>query len=942
RRNGTAHEVTMADGRIFTVGGSWSGGIGGKNSEIYENGQWKLLPGLPVDFIMEGTSNRVFIDDNHAWLWPAPNGKIFHAGPSQYMHWIDPSGNGSYTQAGLRGDDGFAFAGISVMYDEGKLLVAGGAPGHERGEIATNNSYTIDINTDNAQLKKQPPMQYSRTKTDAVVLPNGEVMVIGGLERGLIFTDVDARMIPEVWNPQTEQWRPMAAMQTPRTYHSVALLLADGRVFVGGGGLCGACGTANHPDVEIFSPPYLFDGNGQLASRPVLNTVPNKTVFNSQIEVNTDRAIASFVLIKASSVTHSTNNEQRRIPLTFTSLGGNNYRLNIPNSNIVPPGNYMLFANDAAGVPSVSKMINISDESTSNVEFIDDRDPRNVYTGDWTEYPGGIYFQNTCNVPTSNNASVELNFEGNYIAWHGIKNADLGFAEIFIDGISQGKVDSYGPTAVASKLFEKDGLSAGNHTIRIVRTGEKNAASSNFYLVHDYFEIRSTDTPPPPPSGDELIDDRDARNTYSGNWTNHNDPRYHQTTCRVPRSNNAFVELNFTGTYIAWHGLKNVDLGVAEIFIDGVSQGKVDSYGPVFETAVLFEKDGLSEGNHNIRIVRAEEKNPASTNYYLVHDYFEVKQTDTPPPPPPVDDELIDDRDSRNVYTGNWTNHGGSVYHENTCRVIRTNGGAVELNFSGNYIAWHGLKNADLGVAEIFIDGVSQGKVDTYDARRFAAKLFEKDGLASGNHSIRIVRVGEKNAASSNFFLVHDYFEVKSSSTPPPPPTVDEKIDDRDARNVYSGSWNEYPGSLYYQNTCRVPTSNNAYVELTFNGTYIAWHGLKNADLGLAEIFIDGLSQGKIDCYDPRRFAAKLFEKSGLSAGSHTIRIVRAEEKNAASSNFFLVHDYFELKGNNSLAANTDFISFTAEPSGRLSLLSWEINASESIREFRIEHSIDA
>ena len=48
---------------------------------------------------------------------------------------------------------------------------------------------------------------------------------------------------PEMWDPATGAWSQMAPMAIPRTYHSVALLLPDGRVFSGGGGLCGTCTT---------------------------------------------------------------------------------------------------------------------------------------------------------------------------------------------------------------------------------------------------------------------------------------------------------------------------------------------------------------------------------------------------------------------------------------------------------------------------------------------------------------------------------------------------------------------------------------------------------------------------------------------------------------------------------------------------------------------------
>lgn len=53
--------------------------------------------------------------------------------------------------------------------------------------------------------------------------------------------------------------------------------MTDGRVFTGGGGLCGSamyCGfgtQVNHLDAEVFSPPYLYQDNGQLAPRPSIN-----------------------------------------------------------------------------------------------------------------------------------------------------------------------------------------------------------------------------------------------------------------------------------------------------------------------------------------------------------------------------------------------------------------------------------------------------------------------------------------------------------------------------------------------------------------------------------------------------------------------------------------------------------------------------------------------
>jgi len=356
--------VTLASGATFLIGGSWSGGVGGKDSEVWsEKSGWFKLPGLPVTGITDGivSSQPAQYDDYFPWLWVAPNGKLFHAGPSSTMHWFDPEGVGSYTAAGQRGNDTYAINGTTVMYDVGKILKAGGAATFEGRTAASDGSYLIDINSNTPQVKKVDNLNYPRNYHNSVVLPNGEVIVLGGIPISFAFSDNNSVLVPELWNPATEQWTELAPMATPRNYHSVALLMNDGRIFIAGGGLCGGC-TTNHANAEIYSPPYLFNANGTLATRPVINTAPTTADYNSNITVRTNSAISSFALVRLASVTHSTNNDQRRIPLTQTNLGSNRYQLAIPDRNILPPGQYMLFSMNNNGVPSIAKNISIGDD----------------------------------------------------------------------------------------------------------------------------------------------------------------------------------------------------------------------------------------------------------------------------------------------------------------------------------------------------------------------------------------------------------------------------------------------------------------------------------------------------------------------------------------------------------------------------------------------------
>jgi hypothetical protein len=147
-------------------------------------------------------------------------------------------------------------------------------------------------------------------------------------------------------------------MLTPRNYHSTAVLLPDGRVFVGGGGQCGGCAT-NHLNAEIYSPPYLFNG-GSPAKRPTITRAPPTAQLGGTISVTTDAAITGFALLRLSATTHSIDNDQRRVPLRFTQSAKTSYTLSVPSDpGIVVPGYYMLFAISSQSTPSVAKMIKI-------------------------------------------------------------------------------------------------------------------------------------------------------------------------------------------------------------------------------------------------------------------------------------------------------------------------------------------------------------------------------------------------------------------------------------------------------------------------------------------------------------------------------------------------------------------------------------------------------
>ncbi|MCU7727938.1 discoidin domain-containing protein [Actinoplanes sp. KI2] len=361
--------ATLSDGRVFTIGGSWSGGHGGQNGTPHKNGEvwssdggWTALPGTDVVPMLTGDAdpNGDYRKDNHAWLFAWSGGSVLQAGPSRAMNWYGTSGDGSTTPAGTRGDAPDQMNGNAVMYDTGKILALGGSPDYQNS-TATTNAYVLTINGVNngVTTRKVGSMANARSFANSVVLPDGKVAVFGGQGYAVPFSDNASVYAAELWDPATGKFTTMATASVPRNYHSVALLMPDGRVFTGGGGLCGTGCDTNHFDGQTFTPPYLLNANSTAATRPVITSAPSTALNGSKITVKTDSAVTKFAIVRMGTATHTVDTDQRRLSLPPTTITGG-YELTIPaDAGVALPGYWMLFALNAKGVPSVAKVIKI-------------------------------------------------------------------------------------------------------------------------------------------------------------------------------------------------------------------------------------------------------------------------------------------------------------------------------------------------------------------------------------------------------------------------------------------------------------------------------------------------------------------------------------------------------------------------------------------------------
>jgi galactose oxidase-like protein len=286
------------------------------------------------------TANRAF--GNYPRLHLLRNGKIAHTN-WKLTHLFNPATN-TWSASASMNYIGRGESSASVLLPGSmKVLQFGGTDG--KGG-ATNTAEIVDFSAQTPAWRYTASMTHPRVWTNAVLLPDGNVLAVGGGTGGSYTNPVYEA---ELYNPGTGTWTAMAAQQAPRVYHSTAVLLPDGRVLSAGHDK-GAYQTTG----EIYSPPYLFKG-----PRPTITSAPTSVDYGQTFTVSTPdaRSITRVALIRPSSVTHSLHADQRYVDLSFTALDANTLSVTAPGTgNEAPPGPYMLFVL-ASGVPSVASWV---------------------------------------------------------------------------------------------------------------------------------------------------------------------------------------------------------------------------------------------------------------------------------------------------------------------------------------------------------------------------------------------------------------------------------------------------------------------------------------------------------------------------------------------------------------------------------------------------------
>jgi len=339
--------TTLSDGRELVLSGeSTCAACDVATPEIYNpaTNAWTQLTSSPFTFPYYP----------HVFLLPDKRVLVSSTAEAPIVSQILDLASGTWTAVGGPAVDG----ATAAMYLPGKIVKSGtSCDPDQASRNAAATTYVLDTTQPAPAWRQVGSMSNPRTFHTMTLLPDGTVLATGGGPTTAATDTARAILSAELWSPATETWTTLATMHAPRLYHSEAMLLADGRVVVSGGGrFDDATLPTDQFSAEFFSPPYLFKG-----SRPAIASAPTVIQYGGTFTVQTPDAasIVKVSLLRYGSVTHAINMGQRFVPLSFTAAAGTLTVTGPPDGGTAPPGNYFLFIVNGNGVPSLAAAVRI-------------------------------------------------------------------------------------------------------------------------------------------------------------------------------------------------------------------------------------------------------------------------------------------------------------------------------------------------------------------------------------------------------------------------------------------------------------------------------------------------------------------------------------------------------------------------------------------------------
>ena len=216
------------------------------------------------------------IIDTDTWIWqdvvdaPDIGQPRISEDRSWGTAWLAPSGVRGSTEVVLLG---------------GSNADGATAPGPGEAAPPKRTAEVLDLDDPEAgwQLGEAPSLNTGRSHFNTVLLPDGGIFSNGGgygRKNDTLYADPVYQA--ELLKPGATSWTEVGSEADARTYHSVAMLLPDGRVASAGDDrdIAPSHILVKDRTAQIWSPPYLFAG-----ARPVVTFAPSAVRYDTTFRV---------------------------------------------------------------------------------------------------------------------------------------------------------------------------------------------------------------------------------------------------------------------------------------------------------------------------------------------------------------------------------------------------------------------------------------------------------------------------------------------------------------------------------------------------------------------------------------------------------------------------------------------------------------------------------
>ncbi|NBD22990.1 S8 family serine peptidase [Paenibacillus glycinis] len=404
-----------------------------------------------------------------------------------------------------------------------------------------------------------------------------------------------------------------------------------------------------------------------------------------------------------------------------------------------------------------------SDRTTTHGEGkYEDNEPALKFTGNWTLASDAGYSKGTLKRLDAD-GSVSFAFNGSEVTWLGLKDADQGIADVYIDGVKVASPSLYNKWKQLNQVIWKHTVSKGAHTLTIKWTGNKDPLSHGTSINIDAIQVAASSE-----GYTVQLEENDLNFTYKGIWTRLSGTQFSNGHAMGTNADGSEAVLSFTGTRAVL--LSNRLVGVnpkivvtvddrpeTEVVIDlNEDQQGQDSYQvPVFDTGKL------PNGKHTIRIIYVNEVASIGQSKSVVDALIVTKATKEEAAN--TNTTSIEDTNFAVKFNGAWSLNLSPRNSGKSAKYSNQKGNSAEVTVRGAQIIVMGTKGPDRGKADIYVDGklVTPDHIDLYSpSYKYQSRLFELTNLNDKQHTIRIVNVGDKNPKSTGYYISFDAVKV--------------------------------------------------------------------------------------------------------------------------------------------------------------------------------------